>query len=332
MFAFVMPLIHPEHKRVGNFDRTLMALRGTLETLLRQTNPDIAVVVCCHRLPPWHEEIDPRVHFLVFEDHPELPFEEYFVYNCKASIVDQGLKNSIGSAYAIDRLNAEYIMVMDADDFVRTDLVQDVLDGKLPAMGRDGWNLSGGYNIEIENDETSLKLRNVYEVRGFHRNCGSCRVFSSAALDGHFDRIAPHLADVREQLPHASKGIVPSTVIEAVLKGVRADTSQHAPFMVFAVHKRQERLFDFADVSEAYGAKGCGHSNHAGHDGIFWYRVIRQCPVAPFMREFGWADVPFLKDDADPINQMRTRFRAFRSKLQQIPTSLRVRLGWLVAR
>ena len=329
--SFVLPIIHPENRRVKDYGRTLLALRATLDTLVRQTHRDISVVVCCHRLPPWHARVDPRVHFLLMEDHPELPFQEFTAYDNEASEVDKGIKLAAGFAYAHDRLGADYVMLMDADDFAHVDLARRIHRGDLPDMGRDGWNVTRGYNLEIETKSEVLRLRTAYEVKGFHRNCGSCRIFSAAALNALFGQIAPSFGPLRDQIPHQSRGRVKTEVIEAILSDVRANTSQNAPFMVFAYHKRQERLFDLADVDLRLMAKGCGHSNHSGQSEIFWYRVVRQHPVEALMQGFGMQDSALMRASPDPMRPLKTQLRSAMGKVRQVPPSLRARLGWMVS-
>lgn len=331
-FSFVIPLIHPENKRVKAYERTLTALRGTLENLLQQSYQNISVVVCCHRLPDWHDEIDPRLHFLLLEEHPELPFAGFTAYNNEASELDKGIKLSLGFAFAHDHLQADYTMMMDADDFARTDLVHRVLTFGMPKMGRDGWNITGGYNLEMSQEQGGLILHSAYEVEGFHRNCGSCRIFSAPALNAKFGKIAPGIARWRTQIPSEALGIIRRGTIEAVFRDVRADTSQNAPFMIFSHHKRQERLFDLADVPLTLMAKGCGHSNHAGRSDVFWYRVVRQCDVSEVMWDFGLGNGVVVRAEPAPINHAQTRMRAFIGKVRQVPPSLRARVGWMAAR
>lgn len=331
-FSFVIPLIHPANRRVKDYERTLRALRATLENLSQQTYHDISVVVVCHALPDWRHDIDPRIHFLLMAEHPELPFQAFSAYNNEASEVDKGIKLALGFAYASDRLHADYAMMMDADDFARTDLVHRVLTFGLPKIGRDGWNITRGYNLEMDHTAHGLILRSAYEVEGFHRNCGSCRIFLSKALNGHFEKIAPSFAQYRDQIPRAADGMIKRELIEALLSDIRSNTSQNAPFMVFAYHKRQERLFDLADVDQLLMAKGCGHSNHAGQSDIFWYRVVRQCDVASVVNAFGLDDSALISSEPDPINHVNTRMRSLVGKVRQVPPSVRARIGWLAAR
>lgn len=331
-FSFVVPIIHPDHPRVKDYNRTLMALRATLGNLLQQTHQNISIVVCCHRKPPWHHEIDPRVHFLVMEKHPELPFQTFRVYDNEASEVDKGVKLAVGFAYASDRLKADYVMPMDADDFARADLAENVASGAMPQMGTDGWHIVRGFNLEIEAKSAGLSLRTAYEVQGFHRNCGSCRIFSSDALNRKFRSIVPRLAQLRDLVPSHADAPIKMELIEAALSDLRANTSPNGPFMIFAIHKRQEHLFNLAEVNRPLMAKGCGHSNHAGQSDIFWYRVLRQWDVPTVMRDFGLAKVSIIRAKPDPINHLRTRVRMLRGIVDQVRPSLRARLNLLFAR
>lgn len=329
-FAFVIPLVHPEHKRIKNYERTLSALRLTLDCLSGQEHDDVFVVVCCHKLPSWHHKFESRVHFLLLEAHRELPFDTPTVYGNESSEVDKGIKLTIGFAFARDFLNADYVMFMDADDFARKDLVSQISTNKMPKIGKDGWNIVRGYNVEIDADQNKSTVRTVYEVRGFHRNCGSCRIFSSTALDKHMNVIAPSFECMRNLIPAVSPAVIKHEIIEAILHDIRANNSQNAPFMVFAHHKRQERMFDLTPVHTPFMAKGCGHSNHAGQSDIYWYRVIRQCVVDEFMKQFALEEIPSITSDPDPISHVRTFFQARWSMLLQIPHSLKVRYQWLL--
>lgn len=321
-FAFVIPLVHPEHPRVKDYGMVEALLRLTLANLASQTHEDICVVVVCHRLPDWHEEVSDLVHFLVFGAREEFPLDEARVGFHRVSHVDMGLKFVIGLTYAHDRLRADFVMPMDADDYVRTDLARRVVENDRRLGGHDGWIITRGYHVELEVSSSRISFKAAYEVGSYNRNCGSCRILRCDRINEKIAVIAPEFQAVRYALPDNAPGVIPENVTDALLEILPRVRSVDAPLIVLADHIFQGRLFDLCPLNEPLSAKGCGHGNHDARGGVYWYRVKRQQPLERFLSEFGLAGTSFAVAEPEPVHQFETWRKSWGSFFSEIGPSL----------
>lgn len=321
-FAFVIPLVHPEHPRVRDYGMVEALLRLTLINLSRQTHDDVCVVVVCHKVPDWHEEVSDFVHFLVFGARQEFPLDEARVGFHRVSHVDIGLKFVVGVAYAHDRLGADYVMPMDADDYVRMDLVRWVAEHEVTLGDRDGWIITRGYHVQLGVSANRIAFNAAYEVGSYNRNCGSCRILRSDRINDKISDIAPEFHVMRNELPIGAPADIPDALIDALLRILPRVRSVDAPLIVLADHIFQERLFNLSKLNVPLSAKGCGHGNHDARGGVYWYRVKRQQPLSTFLSEFGLTDTTFAVAEPEPLRHFETWRRSRISFLKEIGPSL----------
>lgn len=303
-FAFVIPIVHPEAARVGDYGAIESTLRVTLENLTAQSSPSVNVVVVCHRLPAWHAKYEGKVHFLLIGAHPKFPAKRRFRF------VDKGLKLMSGAVFAIDHLSAKYLMLMDGDDFAKVDLAHRVQSGDLCKPGRDGWIITSGFHAQLRAEDENLTFERVYKVRHFNRNCGSCRIFLAKPFLRHVERISPRFEEQRHLLPKSAPAHLPSALVNSFWDDAPKVPDLREPFIVLGNHTFQEPLFNFARVAQPLMTKGCGHDYHSGpRNDVYWYRVQKQVEVSAFMTEFGLSNSPFAKMDPIPHNWLETAFR-----------------------
>lgn len=332
-FAFVIPLVHPRHPRVKDYDTVEALLRLTLANLAGQSYDDVHVVVVCHILPDWHEEVSDFVHFLVFGAREEFPLDAKRVGFHRVAHVDMGLKFLVGLSFARDRLDADFMMPMDADDYVRGDLAYRIVQNDVTSGGRDGWIITRGYHVELEVSPEWIAFKAAYEVGSYNRNCGSCRILRSNNIDEKIAAIAPEFHAVRHELPDCTPGVIPDNVTDALLEILPRVRSVDAPLVVLGTHIFQGRLFDLRPLDEPLSAKGCGHGNHGGKNGgVYWYRVKRQQPLEGFLSEFRLKGTPFAVAEPEPVRQFETWRRSWASFLSEIGPSLKRRYRYYLSR
>src|SRR6185437_4775942 len=156
MLAFITTLRHPHNS--ANYRRVESLLQSTLESLNRQTSDDyIAIIVGNHR-PSFPL---PRKAVFVGVDFPP-PSDVHGPRTGRAPVIwDKGTKSAIGLVAARDH-QTDYVMAIDADDFVHRDVAAFVRDHD----GDEGWVVKRGWVYS--------RARNAYRLRRrFYRVCGT---------------------------------------------------------------------------------------------------------------------------------------------------------------
>jgi len=293
-FAFVLPVVNPRNARVRDYGTVERMLRETLRSLCAQTWQDVLAVVICHRVPAWANEFAGRVRFLDVGDHPA------FAANRNHLQVDKGMKYAIGCMYAIGRQHASLVMLMDGDDFMRTDLAE-----RLIGLGRaknefDGLIIARGLNVQIEPAGEGFCMAGVSDVREFNRTCGSCRIFRADSLSRRFEQFDPGFFSWSQSFGESdSYGVVrPAAAlldhVDRIAKPIR--DLDRGLIRVLGRHVRQKTHFSFAILDEPLAAKACGHGNHNGprQGEIHWRRVLRLVDGQTFLNDFGLRDSPYI--------------------------------------
>jgi hypothetical protein len=283
-FAFVVPLVHPGGKKVSDYAVVERALKVTLRSYTRQDHGNVVVIVVCHLIPQWANEFKGRVLFLELAAHP------LFEANVNDLIVDKGLKHVLGSAFAIARENASFVMLADGDDFVRTDLARLVFSGSL--QSRDGYVIRQGYNVSISVSDKTFRILQVLRVQDFDRGCGTCRVFTRTSLTRVLEMLDPKILAWASQLV-PTDGLTVSvdasvlTSLWDVAGPVAKDSNRTV--QVLGRHVRQASAFDLQPLFEPLAAKACGHGNHYGprRGGVIWSGVRGCVGRAAFLEQFG---------------------------------------------
>jgi GT2 family glycosyltransferase len=164
--ALITPVRHPHNSQ--NYAEVEKALRASVTAWLRQTDPDVVVIVVANRKPDLPD--DPRITILTVDFPP--PSAERTPRTGNAAVLrDKGSKNAVGLAVA-QRLGARYIMFADADDFVSRRLATFVRTHS----DRPGWTVTDGWRL-------SVHRRAIRRHRAdFHLQCGTSHIVRSDLL------------------------------------------------------------------------------------------------------------------------------------------------------
>jgi hypothetical protein len=166
MLAFITTLRHPHNS--ADYGRVESLLRNTLESLTRQSSDDHVAIVVGNRRPSF-----PMPRRVVFV---EVDFPPPSVVNGprtgRAPVIwDKGTKTAIGLIAARDH-RPDYVMAIDADDFVHREVAAFVHD----RLGRSGWVVNRGWVYS--------RARNAYRLRRrFYRVCGTSFIIPFDAYD-----------------------------------------------------------------------------------------------------------------------------------------------------
>lgn len=142
----------------SDWARTTELLGHTLRSLLAQSDPRFAVIICGHEQPELAELKDPRVRFIASDAKPPTDPRKYRGDKMRK-------RRLIGAA--MREMGGGYFFPLDADDLVHVDLVRHVRE----TDNRRGYWIASGYAL----DYAGLKLAPVPGVWGadYNRVCGS---------------------------------------------------------------------------------------------------------------------------------------------------------------
>jgi hypothetical protein len=163
MLVFVTSLRNPANS--PDYARNECLLRDTLDSIALQTSDDYAVIVVSN--VPLSFPLPDRVTSVVVDFPP--PVAPGAPTSYLDVVWDKGTKLGIGLIAARD-LAPDYVMIIDADDFVHRDLVAFTS----AHAGAPGWYISRGWRYS--------RARHVYRsLRAFHLQCGSSYILPFAA-------------------------------------------------------------------------------------------------------------------------------------------------------
>lgn len=168
MLAFIVPL---KSARVSqSWESVSTLVNHCLRSVLRQTTDQFRVIVVCHELP-----LDPIEHpnltFIQVDDSlpewdmPATMESEYLHMQRKR--IDGSRKKLVG-ILAAREMGANYIMNVDADDFVSNRLAQFVLDS---GDNKNGWYVNSGFEYVAEKYFFPIPM-------GFHKKCGTSHIIN----------------------------------------------------------------------------------------------------------------------------------------------------------
>jgi hypothetical protein len=170
MLTFITTLRNPLNS--ANYDRVESLLQDTLASLTQQTCDDYVVIIVGNRRPSF--ALPERVVF-VEVDFPPPSGHKGPRTGPAAVIWDKGTKIAIG-LIAARAFAPEYVMAVDADDFVHRELAAFV--GARP--GRPGWFVKRGWMYS--------STRNAYRLhRRFYRACGTSFIIPFDAYEVPLD-------------------------------------------------------------------------------------------------------------------------------------------------
>lgn len=307
VFAFVLPLVHPEGPKVTDYGVVETALEASLTSYLAQEGAEVRVVLVGHRRPGFLGRFGERAVFLDLGDHPG------FAAGRNTVQVDKGMKYVLGILHAIHGLGAGHVMPADADDYAHGRLAARAMARE--AEG-DGAILTRGLHALVHAGGDGLVLDAVFEIDAFDMSCGTCRIFRAGAL---LEAIGADLPDLAGADP-VGDGAVRRDILDAlVAAGDRVGEDLDTVIHTLGRHVWQERRFDLMAWPEALVAKACGHGNHDGHRGgdVHWFRIRRRASRRGFLRDFGLGDGPLRRGPVDwraeargTVSALKRRFGA----------------------
>jgi len=156
VIAFLTTLRHPQNS--ADYDQVESLLEDTLASIARQTSDDFVVLVVGNRRPSF--DLPRHTHFV--EVDFAAPTEHAGAQTGMSAVIwDKGTKLGIGLV-AARAFDPDYVMFVDADDFVHRDIAAYVHDH----TGSPGWVIRRGYVYS--------RSRNAYALRRrLFRICGT---------------------------------------------------------------------------------------------------------------------------------------------------------------
>lgn len=166
VLAFITTLRNPHNS--ADYGRVEWLLQGTLASLTQQSSDDYVVIIVGNRRPSF--PLPERVVFVQVDFPP--PSDHKGPRTGPAAVIwDKGTKIAIGLVAARD-YRPEYVMAVDADDFVHRDLAAFVN----ARPGNSGWMIQRGWIYS--------RARNAYRMhRKFYSACGTSFIIPFDAYD-----------------------------------------------------------------------------------------------------------------------------------------------------
>jgi len=205
--VFLIPIA--SSRVVADWHLTCSYLQQTLRSIFNSSNGNFCVVVVGHEVPDFELPKDSRFRFISL-DHP-IPSQTKISYDDK--VRDKMTKLAAAWIYTKTMWNPQYVMKVDADDFISSKLVDWLASAKDEAgyYIRRGWlwNLGSRYFIK--------------HTEHFDELCGTCLIIRSDLAD----RSGPFLntTDEARRQVFDNRSLVPGAGTTTLLLN---DAHQHA--------------------------------------------------------------------------------------------------------
>ncbi len=284
-FAIIVPIVHPNGPKISDYNVVTRILRESVRSYLSQRHANTIVIVVCHEVPHWAEEVGERVKFINIGDHPTFGVGRNDVQT------DKGLKYALGCLYAINVQGASLIMLGDGDDFVASNLASTAFSHL--SLGMDGLIVTRGLNLLLKPANGQFDLYAAYKVFDFDKTCGTCRIIPADTLIDRFQRWNGEFLTISgsfEKQGQRNEIRVDRSLLSWL--GELAEPIKHDENGIIRILGRHARLsaaFELTPLPEALVAKGCGHGNHDGpkKGEIHWNRVTGMKNRKNLLHEFG---------------------------------------------
>jgi len=164
--VFLTSLRHPDSS--NDYGQVLTLFERTARSVCSQTNPNLAFVVSCNEIPdiPFKDD---RIHYhkvdfpIPCHQDGDIPLDEMPTAGTSDRVKrDKGSKLLSGLLYMRDNLSAEYVYIIDADDWVNNCVVEHML----AAPRHPVWCADSGYLV----NNVTKRMKKRY---GITRYCGS---------------------------------------------------------------------------------------------------------------------------------------------------------------
>jgi hypothetical protein len=164
--AFITTIRHPLNST--DYPSVQRLAHESVTSWLRQTDSRFVIIVVSNEPVPL--PTDSRVHPLLVSFPPPSSRRTPRT-GLEAVLRDKGTKNAIGLTRARE-LGAEYVMFVDADDFIAREITAFVAAHR----GAAGWTVTDGWRVQLER-------RALRRHRGdFHLQCGSSHIVRADLL------------------------------------------------------------------------------------------------------------------------------------------------------
>nr|WP_299172541.1 glycosyltransferase family A protein [uncultured Allomuricauda sp.] len=175
MLTFVIPV---KSKSVSNdWVGVCQLLETTLKSICNQTDSNYEILVVCHEIPEINYDHE-KLHFIHPDFPPPLEKSNDQKGNLLRKRIDKGDKVKVGVAYAVEKFNTDYVMLVDSDDFISNRISEFVNNS-----GNDlpGWFVGKGY--------LNLNWKYVLLVtKQFNYLCGSSVIVKPNLIQHFFDK------------------------------------------------------------------------------------------------------------------------------------------------
>ena len=194
MLYFIIPLIHPLHKKIKNFLNINLYLKNTINNLLSIDNT-VKIIIIGYKKPIWINfyksvvifiEIDGNLLDILrkLDDNTDTItkynnnklYKKYLNMDGKFHNKDKGFKYFIGLLF-ISQLNIKnqpmFIGLIDADDYIRKDILS-ILNKQ--SIHKNEFYINNGYILFSEGNENNV-IKSIYKTNKFTNICGSNRFY-----------------------------------------------------------------------------------------------------------------------------------------------------------
>ena len=167
MFCFITPLRSPELS--DNWSRICELFERTAISVFGQTASDFRHIVVCHEPPTLKRAFDRRLEFIA-RDFPlpkKSPCSTRLTHGAWPVMSDDKVNKLVAGLQRARELNADFVMLLDADDLVSCRLVAHVLSHP----EADGWFVERGWRYEYGRPW-------IETLDGFNKVSSSCNVLA----------------------------------------------------------------------------------------------------------------------------------------------------------
>ena len=197
MINFIIPLIHPEHIGVNDYNYINSCLKKTIESINNISTPNIGVIVVGHIKPDWCKNYKNKIIFIYAKaslftilknldcnitksnDVQHQSYQNLINMNGKYHNKDKGLKYLIGLCYIANLPNSKkpkYVGLIDGDDFIHKN-IYNYLENQNPKINL--FNINRGYLLSKDEATNTISL---YNLDNFSKLCGTNRIFKYSKL------------------------------------------------------------------------------------------------------------------------------------------------------
>jgi len=165
--CFITPLRAPEMS--DNWQRICELFERTATSVFRQTTPEFRHVVVCHEPPTLKRVFDRRLEFITgdFLLPARLRGKAGLTRDAWPAMSDDKVNKLVAGLQRARELNADFVMLLDADDLVSRRLVAHVLSH----ADADGWFVERGWRYQYGRPW-------VETLDGFNKVSSSCNVLA----------------------------------------------------------------------------------------------------------------------------------------------------------